>query len=689
MRPLPYVLSAAFLLLAGCQSQAGPPVAAGTADSRARALVAQMTLDEKIAELHGTQNKTQFRVVLGIPRLNIPDLLITNGPAGMGPAGPGHSGPATALPAPIALAATWDEDAAREYGIIAGSEAYDLGNMLLEAPDINIARTPMNGRTFEAYGEDPYLTGRMAVDNIEGIQSQGELANVKHFAANNQEASRFSIDETIDERALREIYLPAFEASVKTAHVASVMSAYNKINGAFCSENGMLLNTILKKEWGFDGFVLSDYGAVHSTVPTALNGLDLEMPSGKYWGSLGDAVTAGTVPTSVIDDKLVRRFRTMIAYGFFDGPPARKAIPAQEDGARARQIAEEAVVLLKNQGHLLPLDAKAIKSVALIGPYASKAMTGGGGSSQVDPAYTVTPLAGLQAKLGAGVNITVDDGKDVDAAVASAKAADTVILCLGDHQHEGGDHPLTLNRNQDALAAAVLAANPRTIVVLKSGGPVFMPWLEAAPAVLEVWYPGEEDGNVVADVLLGTTNPSGKLPITFPAKTEDLPQQTPEEYPGVDGHVTYSESVLVGYRWYDAKGIAPLFPFGFGLSYTTFGYSGLTVTPASNSSSGFAPVKVSFTVKNTGPLAGTEVAQVYVAQPGTAGVVQPPHQLKGFARVTLAPGASKQVEITLDARGFSYWDVGSHGWKIAPGTYGISVGTSSRNLALSATVQVH
>jgi beta-glucosidase len=297
-------------------------------DARAKQIVAQMTLDEKISQMHGTQTKQQYRVVIGVPRLGIPDLLVTNGPAGFGPAGPGHSSKATALPSPLSLAATWDLDASKEYGVIAGSESADLGNTLLEAPDINIARIPQNGRTFEAYGEDPFLVGRLAVANIQGIQSQGIIANVKHFAANNQETSRTSIDAQVDERTLREIYLPAFEASVKEGHVASIMGAYNKLNGAFCCENAPLLNDILKKDWGFDGFVTSDFGAVHSTVATVTNGLDLEMPGGTHLGErLKDAVNAGTVQIAVIDEHLIRRFRTMMKLGVWDHPPERKPIP--------------------------------------------------------------------------------------------------------------------------------------------------------------------------------------------------------------------------------------------------------------------------------------------------------------------------------------------------------------------------
>ncbi|HEX4086444.1 MAG TPA: glycoside hydrolase family 3 C-terminal domain-containing protein [Chthoniobacteraceae bacterium] len=655
-------------------------------DARARNIVSQMTLEEKIAQMHGTKTRQQYRVVLGLPRLGIPDLLVTNGPAGFGPAGPGHQGPATALPAPISLAATWDLSAARQCGAIGAGEAADFGNTFFESPDVNIARVPQNGRTFEAYGEDPFLVSRLAVAYIQGVQGEGIIANVKHFDANNQETHRLGINAVIDERVLREIYLPAFEASVKEGHVASVMGAYNKINGAYCCQNGWLLNQVLKKEWGFDGFVSSDFGAVASTVPSVLNGLDLEMPDGKYLGKpLMDAVNQGQVPVSVIDEHLIRRFRTMMKIGVWDHPPTVKPIPEKENGEAARRIAEEGCVLLRNQGALLPLNPAALKNVALIGHYAMAASTGGGGSSRVRPAYTVPPVDGLRKRLGAGVNVTLIDGEDAAAAADAAKSADVAIVMVGDRQTEGHDHDIALAASQDALVEAVVAANPRTVVVVKSGGPVLMPWAGKVPAILEAWYPGEEDGNAVAAVLTGDYNPSGKLPITFPKQVSDCPAATPLQYPGENGEVQYSEGVFVGYRWYDAKNIEPLFPFGYGLSYTTFAYSSLKLS-ADRLSTASPTLTVDFDIANTGHLSGTEIAQVYVAIPALPGVPQPPRQLKGFARVTLLPGATGHGSVTLDARAFSYWDKTSHSWKIAPGVYPVSVGSSSRDIRLNGKV---
>ena len=663
------------------------------ANARAVQIVSQMTVDEKVAQMHGTSDKQMTRIVIGLPRLGIPDLLVTNGPAGFGPAGPGHSSHATALPAPISLAATWDVDAAKSYGVIAASEAAGFGNMLLEAPDINIARVPQNGRTFEAYGEDPCLVGRLSVANIQGIQSQGILGNVKHYAANNQEKDRHSIDAQVDERTLREIYLPAFEASVKEGKVASIMSAYNRLNGVFCCENAPLQNDILKKEWGFDGFIMSDFGAVDSTVATVMNGLDLEMPKGKFLGdALKEAITAGTVPVAVIDEHLIRRFRAMIQMGVWDHPPARKAIPKEQNGEAARRLAEEGMVLLRNENHTLPLNVNSLKAVALIGPFAKKAMTGGGGSSNVGPIYQVSPQDGLQKRLGAGVTITFLDGSDVPAAASAAKTCDVAIVMVGDVQKEGYDHELSLG-TQDALIDSIVAANPRTVVVVKSGGPVLMPWVEKVPAILEAWYPGEEDGNAVAGVLFGDYNPSGKLPITFPKSTDDVPAHTPEQYPGVakaKGKPVeqYSEGVLVGYRWYDSKKIEPLYPFGYGLSYTTFTYSNLKLSSDALSTSN-PTLTIEFDLKNTGTKDGTEVAQVYVEMPAQPDVVQPPRQLKGFTRLPTAAGKTSHGQVTLDARSFSYWDVNAHGWKIAPGRYTIDVGGSSREIPLSTQLQIN
>ncbi|HZF02630.1 MAG TPA: glycoside hydrolase family 3 C-terminal domain-containing protein [Methylomirabilota bacterium] len=664
---------------------------ADDADVRARQIVSQMTLLEKITELHGVGDKEHKRYVPGIPRLGIPPLIVANGPCGVGPGDEPKQLPATALPAPISLAATWDPALAKSYGVIIGKEALDLHDTLLEGPDINIARVPQNGRTFEAFGEDPFLVGRLSVAEIQGIQSQGEIANVKHYAANNQESGRLTINEIIDERTLREIYLPAFEASIVEGHSASIMSAYPRVNGHFCSENNELLDQILKKEWNFQGFITSDFGAVHSTVPSALATLDLEMPDGKYFdGALAAAVESNEVPVTVIDDKLVRRFRTMIQFGFFDHPQTMSPIPADADGAESRRIAEEGMVLLKNDGDILPVDEKKLHSIAVIGPFAAKAMTGGGGSSHIIPIYTVEPVAGIQTRAGAGVKISFDGGEDISNAVALAKSADVAIVMVGDREGEDHDHPLSLTNGQDELVEAVAAANPHTVVVLKTGSVILMPWVDKVSAILEAWYPGEEDGNAVAAVLFGDVNPSGKLPLTFPKQLSDLSANTPEQYPGVNGAVKYSEGVFVGYRHYDAKNIEPLFPFGFGLSYTKFVCKNLAISTdkiflKANSS---PMVTVDFDVANTGKRAGEETVELYVGLPATASVPQPPKQLKGFSKISLAPGQTRHVQLQLDARALSYWNTANHDWEILPGSYRVMAGGSSRDLPLQGAFTV-
>ena len=680
-------------------------------DARARAIVNQMTLEEKITELHGIGRGEHLRYVPGIPHLKIPGLRVANGPCGIGPGDERHQLPATALPAPISLAATWNPGLARQYGVIIGLEARDVGDDLLEGPDINIARVPQNGRTFEAFGEDPYLVAQLSVNEIQGIQSQGEIANVKHYAANNQETDRLKVNEIVPERALREIYLPAFEASIVQGKSASLMSAYPQVNGEFCCQNDWLQNQVLKGEWGFQGFITSDFGAVHSTVPSATAGLDLEMPDGKYFGTaLETAVKTGQVPMALLDDKLVRRFRTMMLFGLFDNPPAPKPIPAQQDGAESCRIAEQGMVLLKNNNNQLPLDADKLHTIAVIGPYAAKAMTGGGGSSHVIPLYTVDPVPGLQKRAGANVEVDFDEGSNIERAVTLAKAADVAIVMVGDNETEGKDHPISLAGDQDQLVRAVAAANPHTVVVLKTGSAILMPWVDDVPAILEAWYPGEEDGNAVAAVLFGDVNPSGKLPLTFPKELYDLPAATPSQYPGTNevvwesrtndagatikyrvtnSTVHYSEGIFVGYRHYDANHIQPLFPFGYGLSYTRFAYSNLSISAGNVSLKDTTKrINVEFDITNTGQKAGEEIAQLYIGLPSTDDIPQPPSQLKHFAKVPLQPGQTAHIRFELDGKSLACWDTDNHKWTVLPGAYRVMVGSSSRDLPLQGTFKL-
>lgn len=651
---------------------------------RAHALVARMTLDEKITELHGIQTAEIARFVPGIPRLGIPGLHITNGPAGLGHGGSSPQLRGTALPAPIALAASWDLDLARRYGVIAAQETRDTGSSLLEAPDVNVIRVPQSGRTFESFTEDPYLNARLAVATIEGIQSVGIMANVKHYIANNQEQNRRTVDEIIDERTLREIYMPAFKAAVREAKVASLMCAYPKVNGAFNCANGPLLNDVVKKEWGFSGFVISDYGAVHGTLDSAVNGLDLEMPTGKYFSSdLKAAVLKGEIPISVVDEMLVRRFAMMMRFGLFGASPKQRAIPVLEDGKAAREIAEQCMVLLKNQSHLLPLDNRKLNSVALIGPDAMHAKTGGGGSSHVIPLYDIAPVDGIAAHMLLSKRIDLLDGSDVDAAVAAAKADDIAIVMVGDNESEGHDHSIELPAAENTLIQRVATANPKTIVVLKIGSALLMPWIDSVAAVLEAWYPGEEDGNAVADVLFGDVNPSGKLPLTFPKSVDDTLARNPECYPGNAKEVRYEEKLDVGYRGYQAHKVAPLFAFGFGLSYTTFSFSDLRVTRGVADGNS---AEVHFRLTNTGSRTGAEVGQVYIGFPKLPEGDEPPRQLVGFVKVILRPGQSREVTIPLNRRAFSYWSVKDHAWRVQPGSYSMMVGSSSEDLPLRASI---
>ncbi|MGN6367783.1 MAG: glycoside hydrolase family 3 C-terminal domain-containing protein [Phycisphaerae bacterium] len=651
-------------------------------EQRAKLLVKQMTLDEKISQIHMLDQKEHPREVAGIPRLGVPIFKITNGPAGAGPGDAKPTQPATALPAAIALSASWDPELAKTWGHIAGAEVRDRGEHLIEGPGVNITRVPQNGRNFEYFGEDPYLSGQLGAAEIQALQSEKVIAEVKHYAANNQETNRKTVNEVIDERTLREIYLPAFEASIIDGHAGAVMAAYPSVNGNFCSENPHLLQDILRDTWHFTGFVQSDYTGTHSADRGAKAGLDLSMKADHYANEMKQAVLNHTVPESLVDKMVLRRFTKMFEFGMFDEPRNPTPIPAPQDGAFARTNADQGAVLLKNDNNTLPLNPTQLHSIALIGPQAVKANTGGRGSSQVKPLYTVNPLDGLKSHLPDNVKVTLNDGQDIPAAADLAKSADIAIVMVGNQDSEGKDRPnLSLPKYQDDLVSAIAAANPHTIVVLKTGGPVLMPWVEKAPAILEAWYPGEEDGNVVADLLFGLANPSGKLTMTFPREEKQTPAHTPEQWPGIgdknNSTATYSEKLEVGYRWYDAQNADPLFPFGFGLSYTTFNIANLHATPQS----------VSVDVTNSGPREGAEVVQVYVAAPQSAG--EPPKQLKGFQKVSLQPNETRHLTIPLDPRAYSIWDTTKNAWTQIPGHYQILVGDSSRNLPLKTEIDIH
>jgi beta-glucosidase len=656
-------------------------------DERARRLIAALTLDQKISQLHGDSQPHDYRIVPGIPNLCIPDLTVTNGPAGVGTSYEKLNGtPATALPAPIALASTWDPAMATTFGNVIGAEMQETGRNVLEAPDVDLARVPYNGRTFEAFGEDPYLASTVAVPEIRSVQARGIVAMAKHFVANNQEQDRTTVDARVSERALNELYYPPFEAAVEQANVASVMCSYNQVNGMHSCENSPLLQDVLREQWGFAGYVQSDFSAAHSTVPSVQAGLDLEMPNGHYYSDpLHAAVQTGAVTESQLDTMLERRYTQMFKLGLFDRKVTTSPIPVDEHAASAQQIAEAGTVLLRNAGGTLPIDTSRVHSIAVVGPWADRAATGGGGSSKVNAIRTVTPVAGITARAGKSLRVVAAPGSNVHSAVSAASKADMAIVVVGEQLSEGTDRTsLSLPDDQDAFIAAVAAANPNTVVVVHAGAPVLMPWLDRVSAVVLGWYPGQEDGTVTARILFGDAEPGGRLPITFPAQESDLPTSTTEQYPGVDGVENYSEDLEVGYRHYLAKGITPLFPFGFGLSYSTFTIDDLQA-PADVTAG--QPVTVTARVTNTGTRTASEVAQVYVESPASAG--EPSPTLQGFAKVTLDPGSSQTVTITLAARAFEHWDDGTHAWVASVGTATLHVGTSSADTPLTAPVQVH
>jgi beta-glucosidase len=685
-----------------------------SADVRAHELVKAMSLDQKIAELYGRGDLTHYGAandIPAVPALCIPELVFNDAGAGVGDGMLGT----TAFPDGITQAAGWDRDMQQRVGAAVGWEAWHKGIDVQLAPGVDIARNPLNGRNFEYAGEDPYLAGQTAVAEIRGIQSQHVAATVKHFALNDQETNRMSDSSDADERTMQEIHLPAYEAAVRQGHVASVMCSYNRINGVYGCEQPHLLNDVLKKQFGFSGWVMSDWGATHSTVAAAKAGLDQEqnIGSGTYFSAaLKTAVQKHQVPMSRLNDMVIRLMRGLFSAGVFDNPPpsepqaASAVVDTPQEKAIALEAAEGGAVLLKNAGRVLPING-AGKRIAVIGGPAGDAgaqnFYQGGGSSKVPIAGVnpdvVSPLTGITRRAEAnGDVVTYADGHALGDAVATAAAADVAVVFVGDGASEGTDRQSLAADDrvctlfgcgpsspvsQDQLVAQVAAVNPHTIVVLQTGNPVSMPWLGAVKGVLEMWYPGEQDGNAAAALLFGDVNPSGKLPYTFPKKMSDTPIRSASQWPGVNDQSgtprsRYSERLLVGYRWYDAKRITPLFPFGFGLSYTTFRFGGLHVTPTSSGA------VVRFTVTNTGDHTGADVAQLYLSSPRSAH--EPPKQLKGYLKVLLLPGQTKTVTLSLDKRAFSYWNTASASWRVARGCYVVRVGDSSRSLPLRDVV---
>jgi beta-glucosidase len=791
------------------------------AAARVDDLLPRLTLDEKLSLLGGDR---EF-YIRAIPRLGIPEVRMADGPLGVR-----NYGPSTAYPATVGLAATWDYRLARDYGASVGSDARARGVGIMLGPAVNIIRVPQNGRNFEYLSEDPFLAGAMASQIVTGIQSQGVAATVKHFAANNQETERGTIDARVGERALREIYLPAFRAAVEQGHAWAVMCAYNRLNGTYCSANAWLNNRVLKGDWGFHGVLMSDWGAAHDTLGVANGGLDLEMPSGRYMNpaSLKPLIESGQVTLATIDDKVRRILTLEIANGFLDRPQAVEATPKDDPHSAqvALNIARESMVLLKNERNSLPLAAKRIKMIVVLGPNAG-GLPAGGGSAHVGPFHFVSVAQGLREVAGRKVrvevipgpgpellarlapssayegplkldflthdwqepkviasladaridhdwtaspapgvdldgyrarwtgkirapasgrfiflvenrgNINVQlDGKQIigswgntgetlfavvaleagkayslqvearhdlpgspairfawgpspplltEAQAQLVRQADAAVVCAGFNlmlEGEGADRTYDLPNDQADLIRRVAGLNARTIVVLNSGGEYATAgWIGQVPALVQAWYPGQEGGRAVAEVLLGSVNPSGKLPVSFGRRLEDSASYG--NYPGSAGKVDYAEGILVGYRWFDAKGVAPLFPFGFGLSYTTFHYDHLRVEATPD-----GQWAVSFEVTNNGTRPGDEVSEIYISPPAPSRVARPVRELKGFARATVAPDETKTVSVTLGRLAFSYFDETKGDWEVEPGSYTVAVGSSSRSIAVTSAIAV-
>lgn len=686
---------AAGMETAHAQASSGCPWVGSSApiEQRVDDVLSRMTQDEKLAMLQGTADpaKLQFTsavysgIVAAIPRLCIPQLNLVDGPAGTGSSLTG----VTQLPDPTALAASWDPRLANSYGQVIGAEDRAKGANVALGPSMDVVRDPRAGRAFEELGEDPYLTSQLAAPEIQGVQSQGVIAQAKHLGVYNQETFRSTrLDNAIvDERTMQEIYLPAFEAAVTKGDVGSIMCSYNYINDVQACDNTYLLTQVLKGQFGFPGFVTADWYAMDASVAAANAGLDMQMPDSCFFGPrLKQAVSAGSVSTARLDDMVRRILRAEFRFGLLDRPatgsPAA-VVTTPQHAALARTVAENGTVLLKNTRNLLPLAAATTHSIAVIGAAAGAGVVGsGGGSAHVIAPSIVTPYEGIAARAGNGVHVGFDDGRDRGRAASLAARSDVAIVFVAVHEKESQDLAnISLAESDNNLIEQVAAANPNTVVVLNTGSAVTMPWLHAVQGVFAAWYPGQQYGDAIAALLFGDTNPSGKLPVTFPTSLEQVPAHTAQQFPGQWGKAEYSEGLNVGYRWYDAKNLTPLFPFGYGLSYTSFSLHNLVIHPASSPD---GDVFVDVDVTNTGSRSGTDVAQLYLSHPAKDG--EPPRSLQGFQKVRLDPGQTTAVRFVLAPRAFSHWDTAQHQWLASAGDYTISVGDSSRDLPLSGSV---
>jgi beta-glucosidase len=691
-------------------------------DAQIDELIGKMTLEEKVNMIHASSSFTSG----GVPRLSIPELTMSDGPHGVRPE---HGrdweldnnslDSGTYLPTGVCLGATWNPQLGYEFGAVLGSEANYRGKDIILGPGINIIRTPLNGRNFEYQSEDPFLVSKMVVGYVKGVQDQGISACVKHYLANNQETKRFIIDVQMSERALREIYLPGFKAAVQEGGVNTVMASYNKFRGQWAAQNNYLLNQVLKKELGFKGIAMSDWDAVHNTMQALWNGMDLEMgtdlhmlPNPNYNKFFfGDTVIAlvkaKIIPEYVIDEKVRRILYVMFKTNMINGKRKKGEYNTKAHQQTALKIAEEGIVLLKNQSALLPVNKNAVKNIAVIGYNADRKQSMGGGSSQVRAFYEVTPLQGLKNTAGTNVNISYAKGYNIirgatadknliDEAASAASKADVVIFVggwthgydyavWGDNAYDAEDvdkPDMNMPFGQDELLKAVLKANPKTVVVLMGGGAIDMrQWIDEAPAIIQAWWPGMEGGNALAKIIFGEVNPSGKLPMTFPKKLEDHGSHAIGQYPGDGVTVYYADDIYVGYRYYDTYNVEPQFAFGHGLSYTSFTYSDLKLTGNNKK------LAVSFTIKNTGKAGGAEVAQVYVSQEKSA-LPRPAKELKGFQKIFLKPGESKTITVNLDENAFQYFNDASNKWVFEKGSFIIRVGSSSRDIRLDKKIEL-
>jgi beta-glucosidase len=683
------------------------------------ALIKQMTLEEKVNMIHASSSFTSG----GVKRLGIPELVTSDGPHAVR-AEHGRDweldknvyDSGTYLPVGTCLAATWNPKLGYDFGSVLGSEANFRGKDVILGPGINIIRSPINGRNFEYQSEDPYLVSRMVVGYIKGVQDQGISACVKHYAANNLEKNRNTVDVNMSERALREIYLPGFKAAVTEAGVNTLMGSYNKFRGQWATHNYYLMNQVLKKEWAFKGLVMSDWGAVHNTMEAIWNGCDIEMGTdlsmlpkpnyGKFF--MGDTVVqlvrSGRVDENIINEKVRRILYVMYKTNMIDGQRKKGEYNTKAHQQTALKVAEEGIVLLKNDNRILPLSS-AVKSIAVIGYNAERKQGMGGGSSQAKAFYEITPLEGIKYVGGNKVNITYSQGykiargatadrQMINQAVEAASKADVAIVVGGwthgynysvwsdnAYDAEDVDKPnMTMPFGQDELIKAVLKANPKTVVVLMGGGPIDMTqWVNDAPAILQAWYPGMEGGNALARILFGQVNPSGKLPMTFMKTLQDAPSEKLGITTKDTQRLYYTDDIYVGYRYFDTYKVEPQFAFGHGLSYTSFDYSNLKVTGSKNKAT------VMFTIKNTGSVAGAEVAQVYIKQQKST-LPRPEKELKAFEKVMLQPGQQKIVTITLNEDAFQYYSDVLNKWVLEPGVFDIMVGGSSRAIKLNGKV---